>query len=120
MQGSELFISELKQIGHDATLSNGWVEFDYEITGGTYNGQKVKMAIKIPPNFPIVPPGGFDFSPRLRPLNPSAGHPLRSHESSRFKTQGEYWSRPFQEWNKQTQKDTKTYMSWVRNLWITT
>lgn len=120
MQGAELFASQISCFGYAVTIDGEWIEFDYVVDGGTFEGKNVKLAILVPPNFPAVPPGGIDFTPRLRQENTSAEHPHRSHPSRRFENKGEYWSRPHPQWNSLKIKDGKAYMAWVRNLWITT
>lgn len=114
-----LFAEQLRKLGYDAIVENDWVEFDYLVPGGTYEGKMVRSAIKIPSNLDQEPPHGIDFSPRLRPVNQGAQHPARSHPSKRFPN-GEHWSRPFENWHLQPKKDAATYMAHVHNLWMTT
>ena len=122
LKGAELFAEQLRSIGYNTLVDGSWVEFSYTAPGGTHEGTEVTMAINVPVNFPLTPPGGIDFSPRLpnRPIHPGGEHPIRSHDGRRFKGNGEYWSRPFMEWHNQTSKDAKTYIAWVNHLWITT
>jgi hypothetical protein len=118
--GAELFAEQLKPLGIEPSVTSEWVEFTFEVPGGTYAGTTVRMAIQVPPEFPRTPPGGIHFKPRLRPVNAAAGsHPERSHESSRF-PEGEYWSRPYQDWAGLKTKTASSYMGHVRNLWLTT
>ncbi|MBT4289318.1 MAG: hypothetical protein HOD92_18490 [Deltaproteobacteria bacterium] len=119
-QGAELFADQLKKQGFEPLVESTWVEFNYSVEGGTFDGKLIRMAINVPPGFPTTSPGGIEFSPRLRPLNTSALHPQRSHPSNRFKNDGEYWSRPFKTWNKEKNKNAAAYMAYVRKLWMTT
>ena len=116
----EIFAKQLGKLGYQPIIDGNWVEFSYEVLGGTHVGTSVQMAIKVPNNLEHEPPHGIDFTPRLRPQNTGAQHPARSHPSERFPTNGEHWSRPFVDWHIQKNKDASTYMSHVHNLWITT
>lgn len=118
-QAANRFAEQLIKLGYEPIVDGDWVEFDYDVPGGTYAGRIVRMAIKVPDRLEFEPPHGIDFSPRLRPINQSAQHPLRSHRSGRF-ADGEHWSRPFPDWNTQPNKDAATYMAHVHNLWMTT
>jgi hypothetical protein len=120
--GPELFADQLRAKGVEVVVDGGWVEFNYEVPGGSYAGASVQMAILVPAQFPATTPHGIDFSPRMpdRPIATNAPHPKRSHPSKRFGPEGEHWSRPYQGWNKEKVKDANTYMVWVQSLWMTT
>jgi len=115
-----IFAEQLEKLGYEPVVDSDWVEFDYIVPGGTYSGETVRKAIKVPPNLDQEPPHGIDFSPRFRAQNTGAQHPARSHPSKRFPNNGEHWSRPFQDWHLQPKKDAATYMAHVHNLWMTT
>jgi hypothetical protein len=121
-QGAELFAGQLRAKGTAVVVDGDWVEFDFEVPGGTYAGAVVRMGIQVPGQFPTAPPGGIDFKPRQpgRPLNTGAEHPQRSHSSRRYGDAGEYWSRPHTTWNSEQTKNASAYMAWVRHLWLTT
>lgn len=124
MPGVDLFIEQLKTINIDATIEDkSWVVFDFQVEGGTFANQRIKMAINVPLDFPLTAPSGIHFTPRLRPLNMDSGaiHPERSHpcQYEAWKENGEYWSRPFPKWNDEKRKNAQTYMAFVRQLWET-
>ena len=119
-QGAQLFAEQLRRRAIDAHVQDDWVEFDFEVPGGTYCGQAVRLAVQVPNDFPSSSPSGIDFKPRLRPVHPSGEHPQRSHVSRRYGPDGEYWSRPFKGWNKERSRDASTYLAWVLHLWMTT
>lgn len=125
MSGVDLFLEQLKMIGIDAVIEcKSWAVFDFQVENGSFAGQRVRMAIYVPPDFPMVPPTGINFSPRLRPVNVDSKsmHPERSHPCQfvAWKDNGEYWSRPIPKWNEEKRKTAQTYMAFVRQLWETT
>ena len=125
MPGVDLFLEQLKTIGINATIvDKSWVVFDYLVEGGTFAAKQVRIAINIPSDFPVNPPTGINFTPRLRPINTNSGsmHPEKSHPCvfPAWSGNGEYWSRPFGSWNNERKKTAQTYMSFVRQLWETT
>ena len=118
--GVQLFCEQIAGEGYSVLMDGDWIEFDYEVPAGTFCGRVVRLAMSVPKDFPVSPPGGIDFKPAMRPPNPSASHPDRSHPSNRFGPEGEYWSRPYPSWNGESDKTAATYMVWVRTLWATT
>lgn len=121
MSGPEAAEAQLRTLGYEVMRDGEWVEFDYEVPGGTYAGTKIRQAWHVPGNFPITPPSGIDFKPRMpgRTVN-SGEHPARSSHSRRFGGDGEYWSRPHHGWNSEPVKDARAYLVWVQTLWVTT
>ena len=61
-QGAALFAEQLRATGYQVRVDGQWVEFDFEVPGGTYVGTMVQMAINVPPQFPTIPPGGSTSS----------------------------------------------------------
>ena len=122
MPGASLFAEQLRGLGHAVVVDGDWVELDYVAPGGTYGGTQVRLALQVQSDFPLTPPSGIDFKPRMpgRPVNQSGEHPARSAPSRRFGEGGEYWSRPHAAWNTEPVKDARTYLVWVNTLWMST
>lgn len=122
MSGPALFAEQLRALGYEAKVDGEWVEFGYTAPGGTHAGAEVALAVAVPANFPITPPGGIDFTPRMpgRRVNATAQHPERSHPSKRHGEAGEYWSRPHPAWNAEPKKDARAYLVWINTLWMST
>lgn len=121
MNGSDLFAKQVATLGYEPEVDGDWVLFDFDVPAGTFEGETVRMAIEVPKDFPRNPPGGINFSPRLRLENTGADHPERSH-ATRYNDfdEGEYWSRPHPDWAAEKHKNAQGYMSYVRQLWRTT
>lgn len=120
MAKSEL-INQLQALGYEVQeLASGFISFEYEIPVGNFSGQKVSIAFQIDNGFPMNPPaGGPHFKPLLLPIIGGGGiHPFGAIHVSPLGPEWEYWSRPFNEWNK-TDRTMKTYMAHIRNLLAT-
>lgn len=124
--GAAAFVEGLKQLGYDPVQPDGradMVYFDYEVMVGNRTGQKLKLGLIIPPDYPLTPPSGPHISARLYPNASGGAHPTGGiHDSPQFEQsvggQWQYWSRPFQEWAK-SKKTVAVYMAHVYRLWET-
>jgi hypothetical protein len=99
-EGRQEFERQLRDLGisPDPELSDSRLSFDYDISSGRFKGQRIKVGVEVPPNFPMTPPGGPHVMPRILPINEGApNHPDRVAQSP-FGDAWEYWSRPFIGW----------------------
>lgn len=136
MVGIQAFRAQLEEMGYEPELLNGGAAlsgdvlvFEYEVEAGPLAGERVRLGLRPPPDFPMTPPGGPLVSPRILPinLNQGSGHPrgavhlaetggLRDPEGN-----WEYWSRPFPTppgWAS-TKRDVRAYLGHVRTLFAT-
>lgn len=116
------FIDQLRKLGYNAEEkpSTQFVIMDYQIDVGTRAGETIKLAFQVAEDFPLNPPGGPHVSPRLFPIHPAKDipHPHGAvHESKDLGENWEYWSRPFPDWN-QTDRTARTYMAYIRRLFV--
>jgi hypothetical protein len=110
------FIDQLKQAGYEVEeLGDNKVSIPYNVPGGKFEGQDIKLGFEIPGDFPLTPPAGVNVSPRLLPLNPDApNHPEKVGES-KFGDGWEFWSRKIEHWN-QTKRTANDYIRFVNAL----
>ena len=120
-----LFFAGLQALGYEPLLVPGTLDhlvFDYVVETGSYAGQRVRIGLAVPSDFPLTPPGGPHVSPRVRPFNSEGTHPTgKIHDSSQafergLQGQWQYWSRPFPNWIR-AKKTVAAYMSHVWQLW---
>ncbi len=126
MAGIEDFAVQLRTLGYEPEVDGDFVRFAYRIPVGARLRTTVRVALRIPPDWPANPPTGPFVSPRLLPVNPTTGRgrPWDSvHEGS---AQGmvdpaaewQYWSRPFPTnpgWAASV-RTVKTYMGHIKTL----
>ena len=136
MVATQAFMAQLEEMGYEPELLNGGAAlagdvlvFEYQVEAGPLAGERVKLALRPPPDFPMTPPGGPLVSPRVLPINPNqgSGHPrgaVHVAETGGLSDPGgdwEYWSRPFPTppgWAS-TKRDVRAYMGHVRTLFAT-
>jgi len=118
--GREEFERQLKELGIDPHPNQAAdrVVFDYVIPGGKFAGQKVRIGLVVPAEFPRTPPGGPHVAPRLLPINSGAeSHPHRTAESD-FGPDFQYLSRPYRGWK--GREGVVEYLVHIDHLFITT
>jgi len=113
-QGRQLFAEQLHELGFEPELVEGsetLISFDYVIPNGPRCGERVRLGLEVPPNFPVEPPHGPHYQPTiLRGRNiPGA------HENMAFGPGWDHWSRPHPRWNL-TDRSVKAYMRHLRSL----
>lgn len=112
------FIDQLKELGYevDPTRSD-YVIINYVVEIGKFQGQAIKLALKVGDDFPLVPPPGPHISPQLLPLHPNNDipHPNGAVHASDIGPEWEYWSRPFPNWE-QTDRTVSAYLAYIRRL----
>ena len=118
VQGRQGFENELREIGYEPEQrQDGRTVFPYIVKSGRFKGQLVQLGFEVPGDFPMTPPHGPHFTPRLQPFNPGAGaHPDRVHESP-FGADWQHWSRPPHGWR--GKESVATYMSFIDRLFET-
>ena len=136
MVGTQAFMAQLEAMGYEPELLNGGAAlsgdvlvFEYEVEAGPLAGERVRLGLRPPTDFPMTPPGGPLVSPRILPINPNqgSGHPrgaVHVAETGGLHDPGgdwEYWSRPFPTppgWAS-TKRDVRAYLGHVRTLFAT-
>ena len=126
--GSRGFVEGLRELGYDAAaLGEGadHVVFDYAVQVGSRAGERVRLGVVVPRDFPNTPPGGPHVSPGIHPIHQSNDQPHPTggvHPSAEFQRLAggswQYWSRPFQNWG-QTKRTVTVYMAHIWRLWET-
>jgi hypothetical protein len=126
VSGVEHFCAGLVALGFVPEVEGDFVRFGYLVPIGVRRGEEVRLAFRVPPDWPANPPTGPFVSPRLLPINPTCerGRPWDSvHEAA---GQGmpdpdgdwQYWSRPFPQvpgWAA-TDRSVRTYMAHIKTL----
>lgn len=114
------FVDQLQALGYSVeVLDADFLVFDYLIPVGKFAGQMVKMGLQVHESFPMSPPPGPHFSPLLLPITGGGGcHPFGAIHQSALGGEWQYWSRPFNAWNR-TDKSVKTYLAHIKNLLMT-
>jgi hypothetical protein len=122
------FVEGLRTLGYNPQLLPGKVDhvfFDYPVEVGAFNGQKVRVGLIIPNDFPNIPPSGPHVSPRIHPIHTQNDipHPHGGvHLSAEFEKgaggEWQYWSRPCSDWG-QRKRTVAAYMAHVWRLWET-
>jgi len=114
------FITQLQALNYTVSEpSPNFLAFEYEIPCGRFQGRKVIMALQVNDTFPMSPPPGPHFKEKLLPVTGHRGtHPYGAIHNSPLGAEWQYWSRPFNEWNK-TEKTVQVYLAHVRNLFAT-
>lgn len=115
---AEDFIQGLKTLGYNVQFyseSQNKVFFEWTIPSGRFSGQIIKLGFEANPDFPLNPPHGPHFSPKLLPINTDVKeHPDRVHKSS-FGPEWAHWSRPFPDWA-ESDRSVKQYMRYIEHL----
>lgn len=122
------FMEGLRMLGYDPkTVPNkpDHVFFDYPVEVGRCSGQKVRVGLIVPNDFPNIPPSGPHISPHIQPMHPNndLSHPRGGvHPSADFQAGAggnwQYWSRPCSDWG-QRKRTVAAYMAHVWRLWET-
>ncbi|MEU1813075.1 hypothetical protein [Micromonospora aurantiaca (nom. illeg.)] len=106
--GAAGFLAALAATGHDDVTQQGELAvFTYRVEVGRHAGDEIKLALAIPPDWPVSPPPGPHVSPRL-------GHPDGAVHASPLGAEWEYWSRPAQNWV--TDRSMRAYLRHLRTL----
>jgi hypothetical protein len=105
--GAAGFLAALAANGYPAVERNGIAVFDYTIEVGTLAGQKIRIGLQIPPDWPLTPPPGPHVNPRL-------GHPGGAVSGSPLGSDWEYWSRPADLWP--ADRSMRAYLRHLRKL----
>lgn len=126
--GAVAFAEGLRAMGYDPQPLPGrpdYLVFDYPVEVGRCAGQKVRLGIVVPSDFPNTPPSGPHVSPHIQSIHPSNDRPHPQggvHASNEFQQavggQWQYWSRPIQNWG-QIKRTAAAYMSHIWRLWET-
>ena len=111
------FIEQLKAIGQAAKdIGQDRVLFPYKIPVGKFMGREIVLGFEVHDDFPGNCPGGPHIKAKLLPNKSGGQHPDGGiHESEKFGSEWQYWSRPFEDWNK-GEKTAKRYMEHIRRL----
>ena len=116
------FIDGLRALGHDPREREPNIaEFDYIVELGRCQGESVRVAFGVPPDFPLSCPSGPMVSPALLPLHPSqdVGHPYGGvHPAPQLGDEWQYWSRPYSDWAS-SDRSVRAYMAHIRHLFAT-
>jgi Prokaryotic E2 family E len=102
MHGIQRFLSDAaeRHLAVSGPLSSGgldWAIIDsYEVVTGRFAGQRIRIAVPIPPDYPMTPPGGLYISPWLVEPPEMAARNIqeRPGETSALPGAWQYWSRP--------------------------
>ena len=119
--GKALFIEQLKAMGFQPEeIGDNGIFIPYTIPVGRLKGTEVKLGFEVNPTFPSIPPTGPHFSVQLLPLQAGGTHPtggihLSQQHGPSFTNDWQYWSRPFDGWEK-TNRTVKVYMAHINNL----
>lgn len=116
MSGQD-FINQLKALHFEVQdLERDLVMFPYEVPVGRFKGQQIMLGLEVHDDFPANCPSGPHIKPRLLPINTGGSHPDGAiHESEKFGSDWEYWSRPYPGWNA-SDRTVKSYMAHIRRL----
>lgn len=115
------FIHQLQALGYKVEEPQpGFISYEYEIPVGRFVGQKVTVAFQVDDSFPMNPPPGPHFKPRLLPITGGGGaHPFGAIHASQLGQDWQYWSRPFTaHWNT-SDRTVRTYLGHIKNLLAT-
>lgn len=126
--GPTAFMEGLRMLGYDPQALPGkpdHVFFDYPVEVGRCSGQKVRLGLVVPNDFPNIPPSGPHVSPHIQPIHSQNDipHPRGGvHLSADFQNgaggEWQYWSRPCSDWG-QRKRTVSAYMAHVWRLWET-
>jgi hypothetical protein len=102
MVGVDLFVAGLKAMGYQPQVLNGYrdhVVFDYTVETGKRAGEKFRLGLVVPSDFPATAPGQLHVSPRIWPNQGGTAHPAHGISDSQAFQQGaggdwHCWSRP--------------------------
>ncbi len=79
----------------DANGKSWCVVKDFGISGGRFSGKVIEIAIPVPPDFPVTPPGGLFVSPRLADEQTLQNVQVGDEAIAALGGAWQYWSRPF-------------------------
>ena len=116
--GIQDFENQLKDLGfHPFYPQQGFIAFEYEIPVGSYVGECIQLAFKVPNNFPATPPHGPHVKPHFFPIvgGGNGQHPYGGVHKSELGEEWQHWSRQFNEWNNMD-RSVKTYLAFIRKL----
>jgi hypothetical protein len=108
-RGPANFARQARGLGLNNVVHNGdeWVYFDLVIPAGSHQGETVRIAAAVPPDFPDNPPAGPNISPPYT-------HPAGGVHASPLGGDYMYWSRPVQQW--QADRSVRAWVRHVRSL----
>lgn len=126
MSGVDDFRAGLVALGLAPETDGEFVRFAYVVPVGGRRGEEVRLAFRVPPDWPANPPTGPFLSPRMLPINPSCGrgrpwdsvHEAAAHGLADPSGEWQYWSRPFPQlpgWAA-TDRSTKAYIAHIKTL----
>ena len=106
--GAGAFLRDLQLTGLDARMQSDFVVFPYVIPLGPRVGESVRVGLQVPADFPVTPPPGPHFCPRIV-------HPAGAIHPSPLGVDWVYWSRPFPNW-RLTDRSVSAYLAHIRAL----
>lgn len=108
-RGPAEFARQARALGLGNVVHNAdeWVYFDLDVPVGSHQGETVRVAAAVPPDFPDNPPPGPHISPPYT-------HPAGGVHASPLGGDYLYWSRPAQQW--QADRSVRAWVRHVRSL----
>ena len=107
--GAAAFVDDLAvAVKSEVVVIDGIATFDYTIPLGSKIGEKIRVGLAIPGDWPASPPPGPHVHPALT-------HPGGAVHASPLGRDWCYWSRPFNAWATSA-KTIDAYMAHIRTL----
>jgi hypothetical protein len=105
--GAAGFLAALAGSGYAVAEQQGFAVFSYMVDIGQRAGERIKIGLLVPGDWPLSPPPGPHVSPRL-------GHPGGAVHPSPLGSDWEYWSRPALNWA--SDRSMRAYLRHLRTL----
>ncbi len=108
-RGPAEFARQARALGLADVTHTGdeWVYIGLDVPVGSHQGETVRVAAQVPPDFPDNPPPGPHISPPYT-------HPAGGVHASSLGSDYMYWSRPAPQW--QADRSVRAWVRHVRSL----
>ena len=83
---------------------------EYPVELGGHAGKKIGLAIPVPGDYPVSPPGGIHVRPHLIPMG------TRNVHASPLGPEWQYWSRPIVDWRRE--RGTSRLLTHINRLML--
>ena len=111
------FINQLKALGYPVEdIGQDRAVLPYKIPVGRFLGKEIMLGFEVHDDFPANCPSGRHIKAKLLPNKSGGQHPDGGiSDSEKFGSEWQYWSRPFEGWDK-GERTAKRYMEHIRRL----